>query len=81
MSMLSSISFGMLRLLSGSACLRAVSYVFMAIGRPDVTGLRVVALKIAAMDHLFRPVLEFKHQMPKPYWGGFEDSLLHFHPS
>jgi hypothetical protein len=40
---------------------------------PDVTGLRVVALKVAAMDHLFRPVLEFKHQMPEPHGVGFDD--------
>jgi hypothetical protein len=53
----------------------------MAIRRPEVTGLRVVALKVAAMDHLFRPVLEFKHQMPKPHWAGLDDFLLHFHPA
>jgi hypothetical protein len=51
----------MLRLPSERAGLRAVCYVLMAIRRPNVTGLRVVVLKIAAMDHLFRPVLEFKH--------------------
>jgi hypothetical protein len=80
MSMLS-IGFSMLRLLAERAGLRAVCNVFMAIRRPDVTGLRVVALKVAEMDHLFGPVLEFKHQMPEPHWGGFEDFPLHFHPS
>jgi hypothetical protein len=57
---------------------RAVSYVLMAIRRPDVTGLRVEGLKVAAMDHLFRPVLELKHHMPESYWAGLEDFLLHF---
>jgi hypothetical protein len=33
---------------------------------PHVTGLRIVALVVAAMDHLFRPVLEFTRQVPKP---------------
>jgi hypothetical protein len=70
----------MLRLLSERASLRAVCYVLMVIRRPEVTGLRVVALVVAAMDHLFRPVLEFNHQMPEPHWAGFEDFLLHFHP-
>jgi hypothetical protein len=80
MSMLS-IGFGMLRLLSERAGRPVVCYLFMAIRRPDVTGLRVVALKVAEMNHLFRPVLEFKHQMPEPHWGGFEDFPLYFHPS
>jgi hypothetical protein len=37
-----------------------------------------VALVVAAMDHLLRSVLEFKHQVPKPRGASFEDFLLHF---
>jgi len=50
----------------------------MAIRGPHVAGLWIVALVVAAMDHLFHPTLEFKHQVPQPHGAGFDDFLLHF---
>ena len=60
-----SILLAMLRLLSERTGLRAARYVLVTIGGPQVTGLRIVVLVVAAMDHLLHTVLEFEHQVPE----------------
>jgi hypothetical protein len=49
----------------------------MAIRGPQVVGLRVVALVVAAMDHLLRSVLEFQHKVTERRRADFCDFLLH----
>jgi hypothetical protein len=61
--------FAMLRLLPKRTGLYAARCVLVTIRGPHVTGLRIVLLVVAAMDHLFRPIFEFEHPLPERHWG------------